>query len=215
MNKAIKKYLNEKFRELNLGSIHGKYNLRFELGGEFLENETIKRVNQAVNRATEIYKQSIGYKEIIIAIEEYENYFFDIEKRNKPYLSELVSFENLTKIKSPFEQTYYEIDELGNKTEHVFEDKLYCDLFLGNITLDEETIYKILLGRTNLEMGFEPTIPQDIYYYSISNKIGFRIYDDRGCDVWSNDKEKLRPIYKSLNKWILDYNRPEIDEYFK
>ncbi len=215
MNETIKKYLNKNLPELNLSSINGKYNIRFELGGGKLENGTIERVNQAVNRATEIYKQAIGHKEIIIAIEEYENDFFDAEKKNKPFLSELIPLENITKIKGPFEQTYYDIDELGNKTEHIFEDKLYCDLFLGNITLDLETISKLIRGRANLEMGFEPAIPQDIYYYSITNEIGFRIYDDRGCDIWSNDKEKLRPIYKSLNEWILDYNRPEIDEYFK
>ncbi len=215
MNKTIKKYLISNHPELNLKSIYGKFNLRFELGGEILENGTIERVNQAVSRATEIYRQAIGNNELIIAIEEYNSDFFDIEKRNKRYLSELLSLDKLTKFKGPFGQTYYEIDELGNRIEQIAEDELHCDLYIGKLDIDEETINKIIRGRANLEMGFDPAIPQDIYYYSISNKIGFRIYDDRGCDVWSNDKEKLRPIYESLNKWILDYNRPEIDEYFK
>ena len=77
------------------------------------------------------------------------------------------------------------------------------------------TIKKIIQGRANLEMGFEPAIPQNIYYYSPLNKIGFRIYDDRGCDVWSDYKEKLRPICENLNEWILDYNRAEIDAFFE
>jgi len=200
---------------LNINSIHGKFNLRFELGGEILENGTVERVNQAVSRATEIYKQAIGNDELIVAIEDYETEYFDIEKRNKEYLSELIPINKLTKFKGPFGQTYYDIDELGNRIEQIAEDELQCDLIIGKLSIDEDTINKIIRGRANLEMGFDPAIPQDIYYYSISNKIGFRIYDDRGCDVWSNDKEKLRPIYESLNEWILDYNRPEIDKYFK
>ncbi|WP_271785313.1 DUF3885 domain-containing protein [Aquimarina algiphila] len=200
---------------MNLNSINGKFNLRFELGGEILENGTIERVNQAVTRATEIYKQAIGNGELIVAIEEYETEYFDKEKRNKGYLSELLPLDKLIKFKGPFGQSYYEIDELGNRIEQVAEDELHCDLLIGKLIIDEESINKIIRGRANLEMGFDPAISQDIYYYSISNKVGFRIYDDRGCDVWSNDKEKLRPIYESLNNWILDYNRPEIDEYFK
>ena len=215
MNKTIKRYLTSNYPELNLNSIHGKFNLRFELGGEILENGTIERVNQAVSRATEIYKQAIGNDELIIAIEEYETDAYDIEKRNKDYLFELLPLDKLTKFKGPFGQTYYEIDKLGNRIEQIAEDELDCDLLIGKLNIDEKTISKIIRGRANLEMGFDPAIPQDIYYYSVSNKIGFRIYDDRGCDVWSNDKEKLRPLYESLNKWILDYNRPEIDKYFK
>jgi hypothetical protein len=41
------------------------------------------------------------------------------------------------------------------------------------------------------------------------------MYDDKGCDVWSNHKGNLRPIYENLNDWILDYNRSKIDKYFK
>jgi len=212
MKETIRKYLNENYPELNLSFIYGEYNLRFELGGRELKNGTIERVNQVVYRAAEIYKETIGYNEVIIAIVEYENDSFD--KENKTYLSELIPVEILSKIKGPFEQTYYDVDEIGNKIEHSFEDKLYCDLYIGKIILNKEAIKKILRGKANLEMGFEPSIPQDVYFYSIFNEIGFRIYDDRGCDVWSNDKEKLRSIYKNLNEWILDYDRPEIDNYF-
>lgn len=190
-------------------------NIRFELGGKILKNGTTERVSQVVKRANEIYKQAIGFDEVIIAIEESENDFYDINQSNKPYLSDLIPIKKLSKFDGPFGQTYYDIDELGNKVQQVAEDQLLCDLYIGKISIDEKNIDKIIRGKANLEMGFDPAIPQDIYFYSLSNKIGFRIYDDRGCDIWSNDKEKLRPIYKSLNKWILDYNRPEIDEYFK
>jgi hypothetical protein len=214
MNRTIKEYLTNNFAELNLSSLRGKYNIRFELGGK-IENGTTERINQVVNRASEIYNQAIGNNEIIISIEEYETDFYDLENKNQPYLSELITFENLDRFKGPFEQTYYETDKSGNSIEHIFEDKIDCDLLIGKITLDKETVSKIIRGKANLEMGFEPAIPQNIYFYSISKRIGFRIYDDRGCDIWSDNKENLKPIYESLNRWILDYDRPEIDSYFK
>ena len=71
---------------------------------------------------------------------------------------------------------------------------------------------EIIEGIANLEMGFEPCIPQDLVFFCPLTTNALHIYDDRGCDIWSNDKETLRIIYKSLNDWILDYNRKEIDE---
>ena len=162
MNKAIKKYLISNHPKLNLNSINGKFNLRFELGGEILENGTIERVNQAVSRATEIYKQTIGNGELIVVIQESESEYFEIEKRNKGYLSKLLPLDKLTKFKGPFEQTYYEIDELGNQIEKIAKDKLHCDLLIGKLIIDEESINKIIQGRANLEMGFDPAIPQDL-----------------------------------------------------
>ena len=102
MNKTIKEYLISNHPELNLKSIYGKFNLRFELGGEILENGTIERVNQAVSRATEIFNQAIGNNELIVVIEDYESDFFDIEKINKGYLSELLPLDILSKFKGPF-----------------------------------------------------------------------------------------------------------------
>lgn len=67
----------------------------------------------------------------------------------------------------------------------------------------------------NLEMGFEPCIPQDVaLYFPVTNNT-LHIYDDIESDIWSNDKEKLKLIYQSLNSCILVHNRMEIEELFK
>lgn len=41
------------------------------------------------------------------------------------------------------------------------------------------------------------------------------MYDDRECDVFSFDKEKLVPIYRKFSNWILDYNRIQINRKFE
>jgi hypothetical protein len=210
----INKTLLEIFSDNNCKSIHGEYGIRFELGGD-MENGTKERVDQAVSRAIEIFKQTIGNDDILIIIEEYLNDFFDKDGTNKDYLYSLINKTKLKKYKGPFEQICFEIDENGIKREFVFEDKLECDLLIGRMTREEIDPEGIIRGKANLEMGFEPSIPQDITFFSPFTTNGFRMYDDRGCDIWSKHKEKLRLIYISLNDWILDDNRSDYDKVFK
>ncbi|MPN35793.1 hypothetical protein SDC9_183295 [bioreactor metagenome] len=40
------------------------------------------------------------------------------------------------------------------------------------------------------------------------------LYDDRGLDIVAYDKATLIPIYNKLNKWILEYDRKQIDKMF-
>ena len=56
---------------------------------------------------------------------------------------------------------------------------------------------------------------KEIYFVNISKKLIFHMYDDRGLDIISADKETLRLIYKEHNNWILDYDRKQIDKQFE
>jgi len=214
----MKKTLQEEIKRLvpdsGIESIHGKFYMRFELGGED-NNERLKRIEQATSRGCEIFNELIGNDEVILAIEEWENEFLDPNNKNKQYLHKILNGLELKRINGPFEQTYFEEDEKGIKHEKVFEELLDCDLIIGKTRLNEEQINNIIKGIASLEMGEEPCIPQNVYFFSIDKQAGFRIYDDRGCDIWANSIETIRPIYKRLNSWILNYNRPEIDEMFK
>jgi hypothetical protein len=64
-------------------------------------------------------------------------------------------------------------------------------------------------------MGFDPAIEQTIYFFDPLTNKAFQMYDDRGCYVWSDNANKIRDIYINRNEWIVEYHRPEIDEYFK
>jgi len=187
--------------------------MRFELGGEG-NRVSINRIEQATFRGTAIFNALMERDETIITMQEWEEEFFDRHNRNKPYIYQLLEGVELKCIKGPFEQTYFEEDEYGVKQEKVFEKPLECDLLIGKANLTPEQVEAIIRGIACREMGESPSIPQDLTLFSLNTQAGFRMYDDRGCDIWANSIEVLRPIYHSLNSWILDYNRPEIDRMF-
>lgn len=214
MKKTLQKELKRLLPNSGIESIHGKFYMRFELGGEG-NNDRLKRIKQATTRGCKIFKELIGNGEIIIAIQEWENEFFDPEDKNKQNLLNILNETELKRLDGPFEQTYFERDDNGIKQEKIFDEPLECDLIIGKTQLSSEQIEYIIKGIASLEMGEEPCIPQDVYFFSIDKQAGFRIYDDRGCDIWANSIETLKPIYEKLNSWILNYNRPEIDKMFK
>ena len=81
--------------------------------------------------------------------------------------------------------------------------------------MKEIKIRDILCGIANREMGLEPIINQNIYFFNASAEKGFHMYDDRGCFIWSDIPDKIKDIYIRRNDWISDYAREDIDEYFK
>ena len=56
---------------------------------------------------------------------------------------------------------------------------------------------------------------KELYLINIDKKLIFHMYDDRGLDIISADKETLGPIYHQHKDWILDYDREAIDKQFK
>lgn len=67
----------------------------------------------------------------------------------------------------------------------------------------------------NKEFLRKPRINGNLYIVNETKGILFHMYDDRGCDVFSLDKDTLLPLYHKFRKWILDYNRVEIDHTFE
>jgi len=56
---------------------------------------------------------------------------------------------------------------------------------------------------------------KEVFFINIDKKIILQMYDDRGLEIISADKETLRPIYKQHNEWILEYDRELIDKQFE
>ncbi|QHJ69938.1 DUF3885 domain-containing protein [Planococcus halotolerans] len=54
-----------------------------------------------------------------------------------------------------------------------------------------------------------------VYLINVSRQLIYHLYDDRGCDIISADKEGIRFLYEQYNDWILDYDREKIDAVFK
>lgn len=217
MKETIRNELNRLIPDTGIESIFGEFSMRFELGGETTTDRS-KRIEQATDRGLEIYKQLIGENEIILVIEEWGNSWIKTvpgEQIKDNYLTTILKGHELKRFKGPFKQTYYKEDAKGNKIEMIFDDPLGCDLSIGKIQLSINEVKTIIEGIASLEMGGEQFITQKVYFFSAKNQTCFNIYDDRGCDIWSNSLKELRPIYERLNEWILDYNRKEIDEMFE
>lgn len=54
----------------------------------------------------------------------------------------------------------------------------------------------------------------NVYFINVRDNLLFHLYDDRGADVVSMDKEILRPLYIKCNNFILDHDREDIDRVF-
>ena len=127
--------------------------------------------------------------------------------------------------------TFKQINNL-KKTEIGYskETRLYepDDKFdIRNIAITKLTVdrinYKNILtaiGHSDFwprqpRLGNESLTSKEIYFVNIDKKLIFNMYDDRGLDIISADKETLRPIYKKHNDLILDYDRKQIDKQFE
>lgn len=50
----------------------------------------------------------------------------------------------------------------------------------------------------------------DIMFISLKKGAALNLYDDRGFDLFSEDADFLRLMYKRFENYIIDYNREEI-----
>ena len=56
---------------------------------------------------------------------------------------------------------------------------------------------------------------KEVYFLNIDKRLIFHMYDDRGLDIISADKEILTSIYKKHHSWLLDVNREKMDKKFE
>jgi hypothetical protein len=76
--------------------------------------------------------------------------------------------------------------------------------------------YKGLLkAKGNQDFSIKPYVTDGVFFIDPKRHIIYYLYDDRGLNVISNNKEALLPLYNKYNSWILDYDRALIDHIFK
>lgn len=204
-------YPNAKINPEN--TIGKQIHIRFELGEE-QENGTIERVNQATDRALTIFNDAFPNQDNDIFVLIYEYQGENIFGASKDYLYQQFPTDSFKKFYNQlemFDTSYTTTDENGN---HIFE-KIEVRIIIGKLPVKNINIRNILNAIANTEMGFEPKIAQNIYFFDTLTDRAFQMYDDRGCFVWSDDADKIRDIYTKRNDWIVEYHRPTIEQYFK
>ncbi len=195
-------------------TLGGQVHIRFELGGEELENGTIERVKQATDRALTIFNETFNdpTNEIFILIYEYQGE--NIFNASNDYLHKQFPDDRFKKFYNQLETVNtrnFTTDENGNDVL----EKEKVRIIIGKLPVKDINVKNILRGIVNTEMGFDPRIDQRIFFFDPTTDRAFQIYDDRGCYVWSDKAGKIRDIYIKRNDWIVEYHRTEIEEYFK
>lgn len=206
MKEKILKYI-----ESNFPNLTSDLHLRFELGGAY-KNGTEERMNQVVTRVTTLFEEVFKPDDFFyIYIKDWgvtEDIMFG--NTTPEYLYNLLSKQNIE------EETFFDIDEdYDEVTSQIIEVKNEYKVRFVYSKLKSVPHQEILEAIGNYEQGREPSIGQSVYFINTDKDRIFHMYDDRGCDVFGLNKGTLMPLYQKFRKWILDYNRREIDGAFK
>lgn len=184
--------------------------LRFDL--QVGETDTDEYFQEVTRRASTIFQTAFDNSDNVFLV------FMDYKyKRRK------IRFPNFT---------FKQIDNLQNtEISYSKEFRLYepddkfdiRNIAIIKLTTDRIDYKNILTAIGNTDFpSKQPRLDQngfltgkEIYFVNIDKKLIFHMYDDRGLDIVSADRETLRPIYKKHNDWILDYDREQIDKQFE
>lgn len=58
-------------------------------------------------------------------------------------------------------------------------------------------------------------IKHPIHFYHSKKNTLLNIYDDRGCDIWSDNLASQKEIYKTYHDWILKYDKKDIANFYE
>jgi len=208
-----RQFLNDNFKGLRIRKplfYSWDFGLRFDL--QVGETNTDEYFEEVTRRASTIYQTAFDNSDKVFLV------FMDYKHKRRK-----IRFSNFT---------FKQIDNL-QKTEISYskefrlyepEDKFDIrNIAIIKLTADRINFKNILtaIGHTD----FPPRKPRldqngfltgkEIYFANTDKKLIFHMYDDRGLDIISADKETLLPIYKKHNEWILDYDREQIDKQFE
>lgn len=183
--------------------------IRFEISGNqsfYLDNgnsdeaETNPEfLSAALSRVKVIY-QSMPQKADILRIDLYPDEENDLKKLVE-HICDLIG------VPQPHEQILY---NYKNDDEIIPQLQLYWDLSI--ITFSEEKLFSEIIKA---DIDGCAALSSSVYLVNRKNEILFYLYDSRGLDVVASDKEVLRPMYKTLQNWILEYDREKINKEFK
>lgn len=208
-----RQFLTDNFKGLRLRKplfYSWKFGLRFDL--QVGETNTDEYFQEVTRRASTIFETAFANSDKVFVV------FMDYKyKRRK------IRFSNFI---------FKQIDNLQkNEINYSKEFRLYepSDKFdIRNIAIIKLTADRINQKNILTAIGhsdFPPRQPRldqngaltakEVYFVNIDKKLIFHMYDDRGLDLISADKEMLKPIYKKHNNLLLDYDRERIDKQFE
>lgn len=179
------------------------YWIRFELGLSELDERSY--LEEVYHRAQSIFNFMFAENDEMLLVAS-EDYHIDDKSIYLPNIKRLLRNKKLiyglTHETLPFQYDEEDAEmETIRYSLKVKKEDLHLDYMIRK------------LG--NRESHRKPRMNGYLYIVNITRKTLFNMYDERGCDVYSLEKEDLLPLYNESRKWILDYNRIEIDRSFE
>ncbi len=176
--------------------------IRFEIGcGEVYDNSDdvrSKYINAALNRTLQLFKNALPTAKLLM---------WEIYPQKDDEQLFLREFENKTSLSIPQEKTEANVVVDGEVTKRV---RFYWDIEKQDVPI-ERLFKEIILG----DLGGFPALVSSVYLFDFDCHVMFHLYDDRGLDIVSKDKETLVPSYKQYSSWILDSDRKRVDAIFR
>ncbi|MER1985884.1 MAG: DUF3885 domain-containing protein [Solibacillus sp.] len=96
-----------------------------------------------------------------------------------------------------------------------FDEEIEIKQYSLNVKKDDIRLRYLIQSISNQDFARKPMVNGSLYLLNLTKESLFHMYDDRGCNVYSFDKEKLLTLYSNFRNWILDYNRIQIDRIFE
>ncbi|NYF26122.1 DUF3885 domain-containing protein [Sporosarcina sp. JAI121] len=212
INMFLNDYMSEKFPNLKLKPplfYNWDTGIRFELGNPD-DNDEVSYMKTVYHRSLSIFKSLHSVDdEIVIVANVHHDDEQNLLKRRK-----LKIFNHYIKSKNVLYRLQHKV------IPYVFEDEYdIYDFETHRYTLQcnvsDVKYINFIKAICNHDMDIKPKIYHDVFIINKTKNTIFHIYDDRGCDVLSLDKESLGHLYKKYNDWILDYDRSAIDKTFQ
>lgn len=213
--KAFKEHLVTYFPSSNIVepfTLGGNFELRFKLGGD-LPNGSKSRIEQATNRASRLFNEFFQNQNAeiwLLAYEDLNPYFDKALNQHLPCLLKSSKLECYEEIDISCHSGSFEYNENGESVPRFYDSKL----IIAKLQMTHLPIEDIFSGIASFEMGTTPCIPQEIYFFQAESDKAFRMYDDRGCYLWANEKNKLESLFHSYFDWISEYHLEEIKNQF-
>lgn len=101
------------------------------------------------------------------------------------------------------------------QSEDGYEDWRFRHWYFCHLSSEPQELDKLLWNCVAQDMGVQPYAEWDnIYLVDLRRQMIAHVYDDRGMDIVTMDKETAQPIYDDLNLWLLDHDRAAMDKRF-
>ncbi|KMK94883.1 DUF3885 domain-containing protein [Rossellomorea marisflavi] len=184
--------------------------LRFEIakpGSEHLDKDNLEQMGE---RTTSLFKAVFEQDDDVILVTDLLGLSDSSLPKTNIFLKYIKDKDVRKKLR--VERLDRRFDEEDETVTHRFSlqckagDIRYRPLLMAICHEDFNHPTRILKNRWNIGI--------DIYIVNITKHLIYHLYDDRGCDIISAEKDTLLPLYHSASPWILEYDREQINEVF-